>query len=898
MGLVVRVVVGMGHRAAGRLNLELRDLHRVVDEFPGGMACDLDLSHVAVGIHDLGHGRGHAGLVGGLHRDHEPLAVGADRIDVIGDHADPLAEAGDQVVLDVDLRAVRILLQRGDHVVEHALVADDVVDERLGRAEGGLHVTLERCPAGHIARHQGRGRHPGGIREAEHSGGEVEPFGRIGIAARQRRRVDQGVVPHRVWPLVEDEHAAGTLDRVKALPAEDGDVVGPLPLLAGRVGLLIGRGELQRVNEPADWGGVGRHLATALFDDGLIGLDGGEAVLAALRQHREGLAHLHRIVANDEHLRRYCKGNPPLPARRIRPDVVRIWGQFVDGQLRRCVGHRHFGRLLFEQTAPDSVDDRLGVFFMAGGVDEQHGGQHASLDLDRRGGEFAPGHLLEILQREPEFGEPLLAVLRDLLAEVLHEGLHRGVGDQLAVRRLFEAILHAPEVGDADPGAGGGREDRLAVGKAGGGGHGRRNRHVQDHGDDAEAARPTANGDEGSWHETTPRWGLRHPHDRHDALNIVRGAGFSRLDQPSRPAKPHAPHTAREAAKTGGFSHALPHHGNAKVGSRRKRRSLRRLGSPGGKGDRRRMGCGHDGERGLFPPPTGRGRPGQRRGHGRHAKQQEQGGERVAPVPRSIASHDGSHHGRPAKDRRIGGEGWHDGRQRAGQPRPSWTCSNEIAAELLVAADDGGGRHGEESEPRCRDHRIPARVLRHEEVADCHGAERGRHGGRISPGSAHEVRIPSGRHLASRNLPAKKAGLRQPLRGDHGHHGDHHSRDDSGGDGGPRSGIAFGEPCDPHADCGEDQRPRQPRRQPRVQQIGARWRPQERADRGHRQQHAAPRSGRWPRCRSQRDHRQRGRGHEPRGGPSGVDPHKPEHDRRKPAQRARRCRHGVLTWVG
>ena len=196
MGLVVGIVVGMRNGAARRLDLELRDRHRAVDQLPDrpgrrsrSSACrcrhPCTLATVAAT----------RGLVRDFHRDHEPLAVGADRIDVVGDDRHPLAEAGDEVLLDVDLRAVGILLERRDDVVEHTLVADDVVDERLGGAEGGLHVPLQSRPARHVARHPGRRRHVGGVGKPQHPRGQVEPLGRLRIAARQRRGVDHRVMP-------------------------------------------------------------------------------------------------------------------------------------------------------------------------------------------------------------------------------------------------------------------------------------------------------------------------------------------------------------------------------------------------------------------------------------------------------------------------------------------------------------------------------------------------------------------------------------------------------------------------------------------------------------------------------------------------------------------------------
>ena len=47
---------------------------------------------------------------------------------VAGDHHGA-AEMADQVVLDVDLRAVGIFFQARDHVVEHPRLTDNVVDE-------------------------------------------------------------------------------------------------------------------------------------------------------------------------------------------------------------------------------------------------------------------------------------------------------------------------------------------------------------------------------------------------------------------------------------------------------------------------------------------------------------------------------------------------------------------------------------------------------------------------------------------------------------------------------------------------------------------------------------------------------------------------------------------------
>ena len=158
VGLVLLVVVDVRHGPSGRLDFQFRQRHGVVDQFPGDLAIDVDLLHVAIGFHHLRNGGGHAGLVDRLHGNHQSFAVGANRIDVIGDHRDPLAEAGHEILLDVDLRAVGILLEGCDHVVKHPLVADDVVDERFSRFEGGLHVPLHRGPAGHVAGHPGRRR--------------------------------------------------------------------------------------------------------------------------------------------------------------------------------------------------------------------------------------------------------------------------------------------------------------------------------------------------------------------------------------------------------------------------------------------------------------------------------------------------------------------------------------------------------------------------------------------------------------------------------------------------------------------------------------------------------------------------------------------------------------------
>ena len=267
--------------------------------------------------------------------------------------------------------------------------------------------------------------------------------------------------------VAEHHHTAGPLDRVESLPAQNRHVVGPLPLLAGRVAGPVGDGELHRVDEPAERRRRRGHLGSTLFLDGHVRLERREVVLPSLGEYGERLAHLQGVIADEQGLRGEREGHPALAGRPLRPHVVGIGGQFVHGQLRRRIRHRDLDRFLLQQTTADSFDKFLGLSLVAGRIDEHQGRQAAPFNLDGARRQLASGNLLEILQREAEFGEPLLAVLRDLLSQVVDEGFHGRIGDQLSVGRRVEPLLKPAKIADADPGPGGGGEDRLAGGESG-----------------------------------------------------------------------------------------------------------------------------------------------------------------------------------------------------------------------------------------------------------------------------------------------------------------------------------------------------------------------------------------------------------------------------------------------
>ena len=82
------------------------------------------------------------GFVGGVDGDQHPLALGRDRQLHVGDHRDPVAEVRDQVVANVDLRAVLIGADRLQDVFEN-FVAHDLVDQRLRALEGVLRIQVD-----------------------------------------------------------------------------------------------------------------------------------------------------------------------------------------------------------------------------------------------------------------------------------------------------------------------------------------------------------------------------------------------------------------------------------------------------------------------------------------------------------------------------------------------------------------------------------------------------------------------------------------------------------------------------------------------------------------------------------------------------------------------------------
>ena len=149
------------------------------------------------------------------------------------------------------------------------------------------------------------------------------------------------------------------------------------------------------------------------------------------------------VVAHHEGRAGQGEGHPPVAGSRPLP-LVLLGRQLVDDELVGCVGHRPpswpsapaAGRRAFRSgcgPSPRGPWCRPAARSPAG-----RGG------LNRGGGDLTADHVGEILEREPEFGEPLFAVLRNLLLEALDKRLHRGIGDQLAVGRAVESLPQAP----------------------------------------------------------------------------------------------------------------------------------------------------------------------------------------------------------------------------------------------------------------------------------------------------------------------------------------------------------------------------------------------------------------------------------------------------------------------
>jgi hypothetical protein len=103
----------------------------------------------------------------------------------------------DQVAADIDLRTVRILLETRNDVVEDALLADDVIDQRLHRIERVGDVPLQRKPRGRASRHPGSRRQAGdGARALEEAMDEARAHDVTGTPARSSivtSRFDIGV---------------------------------------------------------------------------------------------------------------------------------------------------------------------------------------------------------------------------------------------------------------------------------------------------------------------------------------------------------------------------------------------------------------------------------------------------------------------------------------------------------------------------------------------------------------------------------------------------------------------------------------------------------------------------------------------------------------------------------
>ena len=121
------------------------------------MAAEIDFPGLGLGRHAPGDRRGNRLRIVGGDRDQHPLAIGAEGEDMVASDHHGAAEMTDEVVLDVDLRAVGIFFQTRDHVVEHPRLTDDVVDERLECPEDLGEIPLEAEPAGGIPRHPRRG---------------------------------------------------------------------------------------------------------------------------------------------------------------------------------------------------------------------------------------------------------------------------------------------------------------------------------------------------------------------------------------------------------------------------------------------------------------------------------------------------------------------------------------------------------------------------------------------------------------------------------------------------------------------------------------------------------------------------------------------------------------------
>ena len=149
--VVILVVAGPDARRAGGL------AGLVGNRLPDHMAAEIDFPGLGLGRHAPGDRRGNRLRIVGGDRDQHPLAIGAEGEDMVASDHHGAAEMTDEVVLDVDLRAVGIFFQTRDHVVEHPRLTDDVVDERLECPEDLGEIPLEAEPAGGIPRHPRRG---------------------------------------------------------------------------------------------------------------------------------------------------------------------------------------------------------------------------------------------------------------------------------------------------------------------------------------------------------------------------------------------------------------------------------------------------------------------------------------------------------------------------------------------------------------------------------------------------------------------------------------------------------------------------------------------------------------------------------------------------------------------
>ena len=201
-----------------------------------------------------------AAVVLGLDGPQQPLAGRGDRQIVVGDHGDPLAEVGDQLLAEIDLRTAGIVVHALEGLLPDALFADDFVVQGAEVVEGVEDIDVDREVGGHVAADPG-------LRSEVLAVGKDEHLHRFRV---RRRGEDGGAMEDLVAVGGNVDVAAHALEGRVALVAHDFDdrlALAPLFRRRGGPGRL---GEAQGIDVPADAGHVPGGVGRAALHDHLI----------------------------------------------------------------------------------------------------------------------------------------------------------------------------------------------------------------------------------------------------------------------------------------------------------------------------------------------------------------------------------------------------------------------------------------------------------------------------------------------------------------------------------------------------------------------------------------------------------------------------------------------------